>query len=100
MTDLSDGYTVGDGVTLSWAPLDTNGAAITGAAAAITLTIKEPGQTEVEKSGGDLTESPAGTYTYTHKITVDGVTRGSWVYDGPGNADGAENFKYYAAPQE
>ena len=97
MTDLSDTWTVGDGIKLLWTPLDVNGAAITGASALITLTIKEKGET-ITKTGADLTESPSGTYFFVHKIGKPGTTYGFWAYDGSGNADGVEDFKYYAEP--
>ena len=97
MVDLSDSWTVGDGIKLLWTPLDVNGAAITGAAASITLTIKET--STITKTGADLTESPSGTYFYVHKIGKAGVTKGSWTYDGAANADGVESFKYSADPQ-
>jgi len=100
MTNVTpaDGLDVGDGLKLAWAPKDEAGAAITGAASQIVLTIREKGQAVVTKTSVELTESPLGTYYYVHKVAVAGTGRGNWTYNGSGNSDGVEQFYFKVNP--
>lgn len=97
MIDLtpSSGIDKGHGIRLGWSPLDVGGNAITGKGANITVVINEEGEDSIQKTGGELSESPAGSYYYDHKTAGDGMATGYWTYDGPGNSDAVRQFKYY-----